>query len=199
MLNMMLGEIVYGGLGTGIVSIVLIALVGLFLCGLMVGRTPEYLGKKIGSHEMKLIMLYTLACPLVVLGLTALAVSCGPGLAGLPTNSGPHGFSEIIYAYASAFANNGQNFAGLSANSPFYNITTMAAMMAGRFALAVPALALAGAFARQRTLPGDRGAIETDNTTFGVIIVATALLVGALSFLPALSLGPIVEHLHMTR
>ncbi len=194
LLNMLLGEIVFGGLGTGIYSMVLVAMLAVFLCGLMVGRTPEYLGKRIGANEIKLVMLYTLECPLAVLGLAALAVSVAPGLAGLTTNSGPHGFAEILYAYASAFANNGQNFAGLSANSPFYNLTTLVAMMAGRFGLSIPALALAGRYARQRTRPTNAGTLPTDDFAFGAIVVATALLVGGLSFFPALALGPLAEH-----
>lgn len=194
LLNMLLGEITFGGLGTGIYSLVLVALLAVFLCGLMVGRTPEYLGKRIGGNEIKLVVLYTLACPMVVLALTALAVVTGPGLAGLTTNAGPHAYTEILYAYASAFTNNGQNFAGLSANSPFYNLTTLVAMMAGRFALSIPALALAGHFAAQRNRPANAGTLPTDGLTFGAILVATALLVGGLSFFPALALGPLADH-----
>ena len=147
--NMLLGEIVFGGLGTGLYSMILVALIGLFLAGLMIGRKPEFLGKEIGIPEMKLIMLYTLAAPITILVLTAVAVTTRLGLAGLTTNTGAHGLTEILFAYASAFANNGQNFAGLSANSVFYNTTTAVAMMMGRFGLAIPALALAGLFARQ--------------------------------------------------
>lgn len=197
--NMLLGGIAFGGLGTGIYSIVLVALLAVFLCGLMIGRTPEYLGKKIGPYEIKLVAFYMLACPFFVLGLAAVAISVGPGLAGLTTNQGAHGFSEILYAYASAFANNGQTFAGLSANSPFYNLTIMAAMMAGRFALTVPALALAGSFASQKNRATTAGTMPTDNVTFMVMLVTTAILIGGLSFFPAISLGPIVEHLQVAR
>jgi K+-transporting ATPase ATPase A chain len=197
LVNMLLGEIIFGGLGTGLYSIVLVALIGIFLAGLMIGRKPEYLGKEIGTPEMKLIMLYTLAAPIAVLVLTALAVVTGPGLAGLTTNDGPHGLSEIIYAYTSAVANNGQNFAGLSANSPFYNITTALAMMIGRFGLAVPALALAGHFARQGRRPVTIGTLRTDSPAFGVLVMATALIVVGLSYFPVLTLGPIIEHLIM--
>ena len=195
--NMLLGEIVFGGLGTGLYSIVFTALIGLFAAGLMVGKTPEYVGKVIGPGELKLIMLYTLAAPAAVLIPTAAAVLAPAGLAGLTTNSGAHGFSEILYAFASAFANNGQNFAGLSTNSPFYNVATAAGMMAGRFALAIPALALAARFARQGRRPQTNGTLPTDSFTFAVIVVASALVVGGLSYFPALALGPVVEHLLM--
>ena len=197
LLNMLLGEIVFGGLGTGLYSILMVALLGLFLTGLMIGRTPEYLGKKITPAEIKVIMLYNLAAPVTILILTALAVATTAGLAGLTTNSGPHGLSEIFYAYASALANNGQNFAGLSANSPFYNISTAVAMMVGRFGLGIAALALAGLFAAQRNRRGS-AALPTDTPLFGGIVIGTALIVGALTYFPALALGPIVEHFIMT-
>ena len=154
--NMLLGEVVFGGLGTGLYSLVLIALVGLFVAGLMIGRTPEYLGKQVTVPEMKLIALYAVVAPLTILPLTALALVTDAGLAGLTTNKGAHGLSEILVAYTTSMANNGQNFAGLSANTPFYNITTALAMMAGRFGLAIPALALAGRFAQQAAQAGDR-------------------------------------------
>lgn len=195
LVNMLLGEIVYGGLGSGIYSIVFVVLIAVFLGGLMIGRKPEYLGKEIGVPEIKLIMLYTLAGPFSVLVLTALAVTVSGGLAGLTTNEGAHGFTEIIYAYASAFANNGQNFAGLSANNAFYNVTTAAAMMAGRFGLAIPALAIAGSFAGQGRRVLTMGTLRTDSFSFGVFLAGTALIVGALGYLPALVLGPILEHL----
>ncbi|MCM3902012.1 MAG: potassium-transporting ATPase subunit KdpA [Pyrinomonadaceae bacterium] len=196
--NMLLGEIVFGGLGTGLYSVILIALVGLFLAGLMVGRTPEYLGKKIRVTEIKYIMMYTLASPVAVLLMTALAIVTQPGLAGLTTNDGAHGFTEILYAYASSFANNGQNFAGLSANSVFYNVTTAVAMMIGRFGLAIPALALAGSFAMQKRTPASLGTLPAYTFTFGVLVVGTALIVGGLSYFPALALGPIIEHFLMS-
>lgn len=157
LVNMLLGEIIYGGLGTGFYSIVMVALIALFLAGLMIGRTPEYLGKRIGVAEIKLIMLYALAAPIVILSLTALALVTSGGLAGLITNDGAHGFTEILYAYTSAFANNGQNFAGLSANSVFYDVTTAIAMVVGRFGLAIPALALAGQFAARNSADGRNG------------------------------------------
>jgi len=199
LINMLLGEIIYGGLGTGFYSIAMVALIALFIAGLMIGRTPEYLGKRIGIIEIKLIMLYTLAAPLVILSLTALALVTSGGLAGLTTNDGAHGFTEILYAYTSAFANNGQNFAGLSANSIFYNVTTAVAMIIGRFGLAIPALALAGQFAAQGRRPVTLGTLPTDGIEFGVLLGATALIVGGLSFFPALTLGAILEHLLMTQ
>src|SRR6202035_2109386 len=181
LVNMLLGEIVYGGLGTGFYSMIFVALVALFVGGLMVGRTPEHLGKQIGPPEMKIIAVYTLEGPVTVLALTALAVVTKPGLAGLTTNTGPHGFTEILFAYASAFANNGQSMAGLSANSVFYNTTTIVAMLAGRYGLAVLALALAGRFAAASRRSPSRGAMPSDGVTFGALLTGTALLVGALN------------------
>lgn len=195
LVNMLLGEIVFGGLGTGLYSIILVALVGLFIAGLMVGRTPEYLGKQLGPPELKLIMLYTLASPMAVLLPAAWALGAKDGLAGLTTNTGPHGLTEIFYAYASCFANNGQSFGGLSANSPFYNLSTAFAMMAGRFGLAIPALALAGRFAHQGRRPVTTGTLPTDSFQFAGLIVATAVIVVGLGFFPALALGPLVEQL----
>jgi potassium-transporting ATPase potassium-binding subunit len=195
LVNMLLGEIVYGGLGAGLYSIIVIALLGLLLAGLMVGRTPEYLGKKIGPEESKMLTLYVLASPLAILPLTALGVATKAGLAGLTTNTGAHGLTEILFAFASCVANNGQSFAGLNANSPFYNLTTIAAMMVGRYGLAVPALALAGYFAAQTRRFGGEGTIRTDSFIFGVLLLATALIVSGLSFFPALTLGPVLDHL----
>ena len=192
---MLLGEVVFGGLGAGVYSIVMAALLGVFLGGLMVGRTPEYLGKKISFAETRWIVLYALSTHLVVLVLTGFAVATSAGRAGLVTNSGPHGFAEILFAYASCMANNGQSMAGLNANSPFYNWTTSIAMLAGRFGLAALALALAGKFASQRRLPATAGTLPSDTPTFGVLVFGTILLSGALGFFPALALGPIVEFL----
>ncbi|HXZ31142.1 MAG TPA: potassium-transporting ATPase subunit KdpA [Terriglobales bacterium] len=195
LVNMLLGELVFGGLGTGIYSMVMAAAVAVFLGGLMVGRTPEYLGKKIGPAENKMIMLYALAAPLLILPLTAIAVSTKAGLSGLTTNSGPHGFTEILFAYTSCFANNGQSFAGLAANSPFYNLTTSLAMMMGRFGLAIPALALAVLFGRQRNTPSSSGTLPTHSFTFGILLTACLAIMVALSYLPALALGPVLERL----
>jgi K+-transporting ATPase ATPase A chain len=193
--NMLLGEVVFGGLGTGLYSIVMTALVAVFLGGLMVGRTPEYLGKRITAAETRFAVLYALLTPAVVLVLTSVALLTNAGRAGLVTNHGTRGFTEVLFAYASCMANNGQNMAGLNANSVFYNATTAVAMLAGRFGLAALALALAGRFAAQRRWPTTVGTLPGDSATFGALILGTILLVGALCFLPALALGPIVEAL----
>ncbi|MGD0793688.1 MAG: potassium-transporting ATPase subunit KdpA [Terriglobales bacterium] len=195
LLNMLLGELVFGGLGTGLYSMVMAAAIAVFLAGLMVGRTPEYLGKKIGPAENKMIMLYALAAPLVVLPLTAIAVNTRVGLSGLTVNGGPHGLTGILFAYTSCFANNGQSFAGLSANTPFYNLTTALAMMVGRFGLAIPALALADLFGRQRSTPSSSGTLPTHSFSFGVLLTTCLVTMVALSYLPALALGPVLERL----
>ena len=199
LVNMLLGELVFGGLGTGLYSMVMAAAIAVFLAGLMVGRTPEYLGKKIGPPENKMIMLYALAAPLIVLPLTAIAVSTRAGLSGLTVNGGPHGFTEILFAYTSCLANNGQNFAGLNANTPFYNLTTALAMMVGRFGLAIPALAFAALFARQRNTPESSGTLPTHSFTFGVLLTLSLMVIVALSYLPALAIGPVLERLHLGR
>jgi K+-transporting ATPase ATPase A chain len=195
LVNMLLGELVFGGLGTGLYSMVMAAAIAVFLAGLMVGRTPEYLGKKIGPAENKMIMLYALAAPLVVLPLTAIAVSTRLGRTGLTINGGPHGFTEILFAYTSCFANNGQSFAGLSANTPFYNLTTAFAMMVGRFGLVIPALAFADLFGRQRGTPTSSGTLPTHSFSFGVLLTTCLITMVALSYLPALALGPVLERL----
>jgi K+-transporting ATPase ATPase A chain len=178
---------------------VMAAAIAVFLAGLMVGRTPEYLGKKIGPAENKMIMLYALAAPLVILPLTAIAVSSRAGLSGLTVNGGPHGFTGILFAYTSCFANNGQSFAGLSANTPFYNLTTASAMMVGRFGLAIPALAFASLFARQRNTPSSSGTLPTHSLVFGVLLTTCLIVMVALSYLPALALGPVLERLLLGR
>jgi K+-transporting ATPase ATPase A chain len=195
LVNMLLGEVIFGGLGTGLYSIVMTALVAVFLGGLMIGRTPEYLGKKITAAETRLAILYALLTPAVILVLTGLALATSAGRAGLVTNGGARGFTEVVFAYASSMANNGQNMAGLNANSVFYNLTTAIAMLAGRFGLAALALALAGRFAAQRRGPTTSGTLSSDSAMFGALLLGTILLVGALSFLPALALGPIAEAL----
>jgi K+-transporting ATPase ATPase A chain len=195
LVNMLLGELVFGGLGTGLYSLVMIALVAVFLGGLMVGRSPEYLGKTVGPAEAKLVAFYALVTPLVVLPLAGWAVVSPAGRAGLVTNDGYRGFTEIVFAYTSCMANNGQNMAGLNANSPFYNLTTIIAMLAGRFGLAALALGLAGRFARQGRKAETIGTLPSDTLPFGVLVLGTILLIGALSFLPVLALGPIAEHL----
>ena len=199
LINMLLGEIVFGGLGTGIYSIIMVALVALFVAGLMIGRTPAYLGKRIRAAESKMIMLYLLAGSISILLFTALAVMTRAGLAGLTTNTGTHGFTEILFAYASANANNGQSFAGLSANNTFYNLTAAMTMMVGRFGLAIPALGLSGLFAAQQPTPDSAGTLPTNSWSFAILLTATALIVSALSYFPALALGPLLEHLTMLR
>jgi len=195
LINMLVGEVVFGGLGTGLYSMVMAAAIAVFLAGLMVGRTPEYLGKKIGPAENKMIMLYALLAPLVVVPLTAIAVSTKPGLSGLTVNFGPHGLTTILFAYASCFANNGQAFGGLGANTAFYNVTTAFAMAAGRFGLAIPALAFAGLFARQRKTPVTVGTLPTDSLPFGIFLIVCLVIITALSYLPVLAIGPVLERL----
>jgi K+-transporting ATPase ATPase A chain len=195
LVNMLLGEVVFGGLGTGLTGMIMIALVAVFLGGLMIGRTPEYLGKKITAAENRLIVLYAVVTPAAVLVLTAVALVTSAGRAGLVTNDGTRGFTEVLFAYASSMANNGQNMAGLNANNLFYNATTALAMLAGRFGLAATALALAGRFAAQPYWPVTMGTMPGDSPAFGVLVLGSIVLVGALSFLPALVLGPIAEAL----
>jgi K+-transporting ATPase ATPase A chain len=193
--NMLLGEIVYGGLGTGLYGMVMTALLGLAFTGPMIGRPPDYAGKRIGPEEMKPIALFALITPIVVLPLTALAAATTMGRAGLGTNVGPRAFTELAFAYASCAANNGQALAGLGANTPFYNLTTMVAMLAGRFLPAVAALALSGRLAGQGRRATTNASLPTDGMTFLWVVVATAVIVGGLSFLPTLAFGPIAEHL----
>ena len=195
LVNLLLGEVIFGGLGTGIFSMIMTAAIAVFLAGLMIGRTPEYLGKQIGPNENKMIVLYALTGPVTILILTAIAVSTKTGLAGLTTNTGPHGLTEILFGFASSFANNGQAFAGLSANTPFYNTMMAIAMMAGRFGLAIPALIFAGMLARQKERPQSRGTLRTDTFTFGALLTTFLVIVTALSYLPVLTLGPVLERL----
>ncbi|HLW64161.1 MAG TPA: potassium-transporting ATPase subunit KdpA [Gemmataceae bacterium] len=195
LVNMLIGDVAFGGLGSGLFGLVMNALMGVFLAGLMVGRTPQYLGKTITVAIAKRIALFAVLSAVVVLLLAALAVGTSAGRAGLTTNGGPHGFTEILFAYSSCFANNGQNMAGLDANNLFYNLTTIIAMLVGRFGLAALALNVAGHFAAQRRKPAGAGTLPCDTVSFGVLVLATVLLLGALCFLPALALGPIVEQL----
>jgi K+-transporting ATPase ATPase A chain len=192
---LLLGEVVFGGLGAGVYSIVMMALVAAFLGALMIGRTPEYLGKKVTAAETRWIALYLLATPMVVLLLTAIAVVMPAGRAAVGINPGARGFTEILFAYASCMANNGLALGGLDANNLFYNATTMVAMLAGRYGLAALALIAAGRFAAQRRVVGSSGTLPIDTPTFGVLLMGTILLAGAISFLPALAMGPIVEFL----
>ena len=196
LINMELGEVIVGGVGAGLYGMLLFAIITVFVAGLMVGRTPEYLGKKIESREVKLTMLAILCLPLMMLGMTAIAVVAPMGLSSIST-PGPHGFTEVLYAYTSGAANNGSAFAGLSANTPFYNTTLAVAMLIGRFFIIVPMLAIAGSLATKKVVPLSRGTFPTDGPLFVGLLVGVVLIVGGLTFLPALALGPIVEHLAM--
>ena len=196
LLNIQLGEIIFGGVGSGLYGMLLFAIVAVFVAGLMVGRTPEYLGKKIEAKEVKMAMLAILILPLSILGFTAVAVVIKPGLAGL-SNAGPHGFSEALYAYTSATGNNGSAFAGLSANTPFWNTTLGVAMWIGRFLFIVPMLAVAGSLASKKLVPASAGTFPTDGGLFVGLVVGVILIVGGLTFFPALALGPVVEHFAM--
>jgi potassium-transporting ATPase potassium-binding subunit len=193
---MQLGEVVFGGVGSGLYGMLVFAIIAVFIAGLMVGRTPEYLGKKIEAFEMKMAALVILIPPFVVLIGTAIAVVSEAGLAGI-SNPGAHGFSQVLYAFSSAGNNNGSAFAGLSANTLFYNVALGIAMWIARFGLIVPVLALAGSLAAKRTVPPSGGTLPTHTPLFVGLLIGTVLLVGALTFVPALALGPIVEHLIM--
>ncbi|SCX72044.1 potassium-transporting ATPase subunit KdpA [Variovorax sp. EL159] len=194
MVLMQLGEVVFGGVGSGLYGMLIFAMLAVFIAGLMIGRTPEYLGKKIEVREMKLISIAILVTPILVLAGTAVAVVAGAGKAGI-ANPGAHGFSEILYALTSAANNNGSAFAGLSANTPFYNGLLGLAMWLGRFAMIVPVLAIAGALAAKKRLPVTGGTLPTHGPLFVSLLIGTVLLVGLLNYVPALALGPIVEHL----
>jgi potassium-transporting ATPase potassium-binding subunit len=193
---MQLGEVVYGGVGSGLYGMLVFAIIAVFVAGLMVGRTPEYLGKKIEAYEMKMSALVILIPPAIVLIGTAVAVVTTGGKAG-PANPGAHGFSEILYAFSSAGNNNGSAFAGLSANTPFYNTALGIAMLFARYWLAVPALAIAGSLARKKLVPAGPGTLPTHTPLFVGLLVGVVILVGALTFVPALALGPIVDHLDL--
>jgi K+-transporting ATPase ATPase A chain len=192
--NMMLGEVVFGGVGTGLYSMLIFAIVGVFIAGLMIGRTPEYLGKKIESFEMKMSSIAILVMPFIVLMGTAVAVSVAAGQAGV-ANPGAHGFAEILYAFTSASNNNGSAFAGISSNTPFYNTALGLAMWLGRYWPIVAVLAIAGSLAAKKRIPATAGTMPTHGPTFIILLIGTVLLVGALTFVPALALGPVVEHL----
>ena len=196
MVLMQLGEITPGGVGSGLYGMVAFAIVAVFLAGLMVGRTPEYLGKKIEARDIKYAALAILILPLSILGFAALAVLTPAGQAG-PLNPGPHGFSEILYAYSSTTGNNGSAFAGLSGNTLFYNTTLAAAMWLGRFIFVIPVLALAGSLAKKKIVPAGAGTFPTDTPLFTLLLIGTILIVGALTFFPALALGPILEQLQL--
>jgi potassium-transporting ATPase potassium-binding subunit len=194
MLLIQLGEVVFGGVGSGLYGMLMFVIAAVFISGLMVGRTPEYLGKKIEAFEMKMASIVILIPPLTVKIGTAIAVSAAAGRAGV-LNPGPHGFSEILYAFSSAANNNGSAFAGLNANTPFYDLALGLAMLAGRYWIAIPTLAIAGSLAAKKKLPAGAGTLPTHTPLFVMLVVATVLVVGALALFPALALGPIVEHL----
>lgn len=196
MLQMQLGEVVFGGVGAGLYGMLLFAILAVFVSGLMIGRTPEYLGKKIEPYEMKMVVLGLLAAPLTVLIGTAISVMTETGQAGV-FNPSAHGFSEILYAFSSAANNNGSAFAGLGANTPFYNVILGIAMLVGRFGVILPVLALAGSLAKKPRLPVNNGTLPTTTPLFVGLLIGTVLLVGALTFIPALALGPIIEQIWM--
>jgi K+-transporting ATPase ATPase A chain len=194
--NIQLGEIIVGGVGAGLYGMLLFAILAVFIAGLMVGRTPEYLGKKIEAKEVKMAMLAILILPLSILGFSAIATVAAAGLAG-PANAGPHGFSEILYAYTSATGNNGSAFAGISANTMFYNTTIGLAMFIGRFLMIVPMVAIAGSLAAKKIVPASAGTFPTHGPLFVGLVVGVILIVGGLTYFPALALGPLVEQVAM--
>ncbi len=197
LVNILLGEIILGGVGSGLYGMLLFAILAVFIAGLMVGRTPEYLGKKLEAKEVKMTLLAILILPASILGFTALASVHPEGLKG-PLNAGPHGFSEILYGFASGTGNNGSAFAGLSANTVFYNLTIGLAMLIGRFLFIVPMMAVAGSLARKKIVPASAGTFPTTGGLFVALLVGVILIVGGLTFFPAISLGPVVEHLLMS-
>jgi K+-transporting ATPase ATPase A chain len=196
MVLMQFGEVVFGGVGSGLYGMLIFAILAVFIAGLMIGRTPEYLGKKIQSYDMKMASIAILVTPTLVLVGTAVAVMFDLGKAGI-ANPGAHGFSEILYAFSSAANNNGSAFAGLSANTPFYNGLLAIAMWLGRFAMIVPILAVAGSLAAKKRLEVTAGTMPTHGPLFIALLVGVVVLVGVLNYVPALALGPIVEHLQL--
>jgi K+-transporting ATPase ATPase A chain len=198
LINMQLGEIIIGGVGAGLYGMLLFIVLAMFIAGLMVGRTPEYIGKKIEAREVKLAMLAILVLPLMILGWTAVAVVYPTAVASM-ANAGPHGFSEVLYAFTSQTANNGSAFGGLTGNILFYNLTGGLSMLVGRFWMIIPAMAIAGSLAAKKSVPASAGTFPTDGGLFVGLVVGVILIIGGLTFFPALALGPIVEHLAMTQ
>jgi len=196
LINMQLGEIIIGGVGAGLYGMLLFVVLAIFVAGLMVGRTPEYVGKKIEAREVKMAMLAILVLPLMYLGWTAVAVVFPPAVASM-ANAGPHGFTEVLYAYTSATGNNGSAFGGLTGNTLFYNLTLASSMFVGRFFMIIPAMALAGSLAGKKSIPPSAGTLPTTGGLFVGLVVGVVLIIGGLTFFPALALGPIVEHLAM--
>ena len=197
LVNIQLGEVVFGGVGAGLYGMLIFVVLAVFLAGLMVGRTPEYLGKKIEANDVKIGVLFVMTAAFSILGFTAWAAVSAWGLAGL-NNAGPHGLSEMLYAFSSGTGNNGSAFAGLTANTYWYNTTIGLAMLIGRFIMILPALALAGNLARKKRTAATGGSFPVSGPLFAILLVGTVLIVGALTFFPALALGPIVEHFLMT-
>jgi K+-transporting ATPase ATPase A chain len=197
LINMQLGEIIIGGVGAGLYGMLLFVILAIFVAGLMVGRTPEYVGKKIEAKEVKMAMLAILVLPLMYLGWTAVAAINPDGVSQLG-NTGPHGFSEMLYLYTSSTGNNGSAFAGISANTVFFNVTGAVAMFVGRFFMIIPAMAIAGSLVEKKSIPASSGTFPTTGGLFIGLVVGVILVVGGLTFFPALALGPIVEHLAMT-
>ncbi len=198
LLNIELGEVVFGGVGSGLYGMIVFVILSVFIAGLMVGRTPEYLGKKIEAYDVKMSMLYVLIFPLLILVLTALSVLTRSGLAGI-ANPGPHGLTEILYAFSSAAGNNGSAFAGLNANSIWYNVILGFTMLSGRFLMMIPMLALAGNLAEKKSIPPSPGTFPVNTALFTALLTGVILVVGALTFFPVLSLGPVLEHLSLLR
>jgi len=196
LINIQLGEIIVGGVGAGLYGMLLFVVLSIFVAGLMVGRTPEYVGKKIEAREVKMAMLAILVLPLMYLGWTAVAVVLPSAVASM-ANAGPHGFTEVLYAYTSQTGNNGSAFAGLTGNTPFYNITGGVAMFVGRFFMIIPAMAIAGSLVQKKSVPASAGTFPTTGGLFVGLVVGVILIIGGLTFFPALALGPIVEHLAM--
>jgi len=194
LVNMQLGEVVFGGVGSGLYGMLMFAILAVFIAGLMIGRTPEYLGKKIESYEMKMTSIAILVTPLLVLAGTAIAVMTDAGKAGI-ANPGAHGYSEILYAFTSAANNNGSAFGGISANTPFYNVMLAIAMWFGRFGVIVPVLAIAGSMAAKKRIAATEGTMPTHGPLFVSLLIGVVLLVGLLNYVPALALGPVIEHL----
>jgi K+-transporting ATPase ATPase A chain len=197
LINIDLGEIIVGGVGAGLYGILLFVILAIFVAGLMVGRTPEYIGKKIESKEVKMAMLAILVLPLMILGWTAVAAVTPFGVSSL-ANAGPHGFSEMLYLFSSSTGNNGSAFAGITGNTLFYNLAGAVAMFVGRFWMIVPAMAIAGSLAAKKSVPASAGTFPTTGGLFVGLVVGVILIVGGLTFFPALALGPIVEHLAMS-
>jgi K+-transporting ATPase ATPase A chain len=198
MVMIQLGEVVFGGCGAGLYGILIFAIIAVFIAGLMVGRTPEYLGKKIEMYEMKMATIVILVPVLVILLGTAVAVSTAAGTSTI-ANPGPHGVSEVLYAFSSAAGNNGSAFAGIGVNTHFWNIALALTMLIGRFWMILPVLAIAGSLAKKKLIPESVGTLRTDGPVFVGLLIAVIIVIGALSFMPALALGPAVEHLMMVK